>query len=97
MDLTEAGYEEAQWDTVTELFRAVGCPSCAKTGYRGRVGLYEVMPISEEIERLTVERASSLDIRRSAERDGMVSLRKDGLEKARLGSTSIQEVLRVVA
>jgi type IV pilus assembly protein PilB len=55
------------------------------------------MPISEEIERMTVERASSIEIRRSAQRDGMISLRQDGLEKARTGVTSIEEVLRVVA
>jgi type IV pilus assembly protein PilB len=61
------------------------------------MGMYEVMPITEEIERLTVERASSEDIRRSAVRDGMMTLRDDGLDKVRTGLTSIQEVLRVVA
>ena len=58
--------------------------------------MYEVMPISEEIERLTVERTSNEEVRRSARRDGMVTLREDGLEKVRLGITSIEEVLRVV-
>jgi type IV pilus assembly protein PilB len=96
-DLAEAGFPEEAWEGIKELYRPVGCATCAKTGYRGRLGLYEVMPISEEIERMTVERASSLDIRRSAERDGMIALREDGLEKARLGGTSIEEVLRVVA
>jgi type IV pilus assembly protein PilB len=96
VDLEEAGYLEHMRDEIQELFRPVGCSSCAKTGYRGRIGLYEVMPIGEEIERLTVERASSEEVRRSARRDGMVTLREDGLEKARLGVTSIEEVLRVV-
>jgi type IV pilus assembly protein PilB len=96
VDLEEAGYLEFARDEIKELFRPVGCSSCAKTGYRGRLGLYEVMPISEEIERLTVERASSEEVRRSARRDGMITLREDGLEKARLGVTSIEEVLRVV-
>ena len=73
-----------------------GCQACSKTGYRGRIGLYEVMPVSEEIERLIVERVSSEDIRRSAKADGMLTLREDGLEKARHGVTSIEEVLRVV-
>jgi len=85
------------WDDIKEMFRAVGCTACSKTGYRGRLGLYEVMPISEEIERMCVERASSEDIRRSARRDGMITLREDGLEKVRQGTTSIEEVLRVVA
>jgi type IV pilus assembly protein PilB len=95
-ELIGAGYAEDVRDSIEELFRPVGCPSCSKTGYRGRLGLYEVMPVSEEIERLTVERASSIEIRRSAQKDGMHSLRDDGLEKARNGVTSVQEVLRVV-
>jgi type IV pilus assembly protein PilB len=95
--LDEAGFAEHQRDEIKEMFRAVGCQACAKTGYRGRLGLYEVMLMSEEIERLVVERAASEVIRRSARRDGMITLREDGLEKVRMGSTSIQEVLRVVA
>jgi type IV pilus assembly protein PilB len=96
VDLEEAGFPEHMWDDIREMFRAVGCSSCAKTGYRGRLGLYEVMPVGEEIERLTVERASYEDLRRSARQDGMVTLREDGLEKVRLGVTSLEEVLRVV-
>jgi type IV pilus assembly protein PilB len=95
-DLQEAGFPDDMFDDIGELFRPVGCSICAKTGYRGRIGLYEVMPITEEIERMTVERASSDEVRRSARRDGMVTLREDGLEKVRLGVTSIEEVLRVV-
>jgi type IV pilus assembly protein PilB len=74
----------------------VGCPACSNTGYRGRIGLYEVMPMSEEIERLTVERASSEAIRSVAIEQGMQTLRDDGLEKARAGQTSIEEIARVV-
>jgi type IV pilus assembly protein PilB len=95
-ELLEAGYTEEAIGEIKELFRPAGCSACSKTGYRGRLGLYEVMPISEEIERLTVDRASSEEIRRVARADGMVSLREDGLEKIRQGITSIQEVLRVV-
>jgi type IV pilus assembly protein PilB len=95
-ELAEAGFAEPLWEEIHELYRPVGCGSCAKTGYRGRVGMYEVMPIGEEIERLTVERTSSDVIRRSARTDGMMSLREDGLEKVRLGITSIQEIIRVV-
>jgi type IV pilus assembly protein PilB len=96
-ELTGAGFRPEQVEEVKEVFRPVGCPACAKTGFRGRIGLYEVMPVTEEIERLTVERASSEEIKRSARRDGMIPLREDGLEKVRLGITSIEEVLRVVA
>ena len=96
-ELAEAGYPEWQWPEIRELFRPVGCTRCAKTGYRGRLGMFEVMPVSEEIERLTVERASSDMIRQVSTEQGMQGLREDGLEKARRGDTSIEEVLRVVA
>jgi type IV pilus assembly protein PilB len=95
-ELGEAGYPEWLWPEITELWRAVGCSACSNTGFRGRAGLYEVMPMSEEIERLTVDRASADEIRRVAVQQGMVTLRDDGLEKARLGLTSIEEVARVV-
>lgn len=96
-ELEQAGFPEFVWDDIKELFRPVGCTACSKTGFRGRLGVYEVMNMSEEIERLVVERASSEEIKRSARRDGMITLREDGLEKIRLGITSIEEVLRVVA
>jgi type IV pilus assembly protein PilB len=96
-ELEQAGYPEFLWDEIDELFRPGGCGQCAKTGFRGRLGIYEIMPVSEEIERMVVERASSEDIKRSAAGDGMIQLREDGLEKVRTGVTSVQEVLRVVA
>ena len=96
-ELEQVGFPEFVWDDIKEIFRPVGCTACSKTGFRGRLGLYEVMTMSEEIERLVVERAPSEEIRRSARRDGMITLREDGLEKIRLGITSIEEVLRVVS
>jgi type IV pilus assembly protein PilB len=78
-----------------QLWRAVGCRSCAGTGYRGRIALHEVMSVSEDVERLAVERASSHDIQRVAAREGMESLRTDGLRKAAAGETTLAEVLRV--
>ncbi|HEV8087700.1 MAG TPA: type II secretion system protein GspE, partial [Actinomycetota bacterium] len=66
------------------------------TGFRGRIGLYEVMQMTEEIERLTVERASADAIKAVAVQQGMMTLRDDGLEKARMGLTSLEEVARVV-
>ncbi len=77
------------------LFAPVGCRQCSNTGYRGRIALHEVMAVSEEIERLTVERASSADIARVAKRQGMLTLRQDGFAKALLGLTSLEEILRV--
>ena len=95
-ELFAAGYPDWLWPEIQELFKPAGCPACANTGFRGRIGLYEVMPMSEEIERLTVERASADAIRAVAVQQGMMTLRDDGLEKTRMGLTSLEEVARVV-
>ena len=95
-ELLAAGYPDWLWPEIPQLFKAQGCPACANTGYRGRIGLYEVMQMSEEIERLTVERSSADAIRAVAVQQGMMTLREDGLEKARMGITSLDEVARVV-
>jgi type IV pilus assembly protein PilB len=79
------------------LHRPVGCSACAKTGYKGRLALHEVMSVTEEIERLAVDRASGTEIGNVARAQGMTSLRDDGMAKVRAGLTSIEEVLRVVA
>ena len=83
-------------EPVPTLYRPVGCSTCAKTGYRGRIALHEVMAVSEDIERLTVERASTMTIARTAREQGMVTLREDGLAKVKAGHTSMEEILRVV-
>jgi type IV pilus assembly protein PilB len=95
-ELAAAGYPEFMWKEIGELYRHQGCPACSNTGFRGRIGLYEVMRMSEEIERLTVERTSSDAIRAVAIQQGMITLRDDGLQKALLGITSLDEVARVV-
>ncbi|MDH5225490.1 MAG: ATPase, T2SS/T4P/T4SS family, partial [Actinomycetota bacterium] len=95
-ELMAAGFPEWLWPEITQIYRGQGCAACANTGYRGRMGLYEVMPMTEEIERLTVDRASSEVIKATAIQQGMISLRDDGLEKVRMGVTSIEEVARVV-
>ena len=74
----------------------MGCGACARTGYKGRLALHEVMSVSEAVERLTVERASSAAIEQVAHSEGMVSLRLDGMHKVREGITSLDEILRVV-
>jgi type IV pilus assembly protein PilB len=84
-------------DPQPTLFKPVGCTSCSNTGYRGRIALHEVMPVTEDIERLAVARASSAEIGRLAIEQGMSTLRQDGWAKAILGLTSVEEILRVVA
>ena len=79
------------------LYRPVGCSACSKTGYKGRLALHEVMAVSEEIEKLTVEHASSMAIGRVAVEQGMITLRHDGLLKVMAGVTSVEEIFRVVA
>jgi type IV pilus assembly protein PilB len=78
------------------FFEAVGCEECAGTGYRGRVGVFEMMEVREEVKDLIIHRSSSDDIGRAAERGGMIRLKDDGLLKAAAGTTSIEEVLRTV-
>ena len=78
------------------LYRPIGCSACSKTGYKGRLALHEVMAVSEEIEKLAVERASALTISKVALADGMITLRTDGLSKVKAGHTSMEEILRVV-
>jgi type IV pilus assembly protein PilB len=82
-----------EWPT---LYRAVGCTACGRTGYRGRFGVHEVMLLSEEIERLIIERRSTEDIQKMAITQGMLSLREDGLRKVGMGWTSLEEIFRVV-
>ena len=94
-ELANVGYAEGQLPA--KLFRATGCAQCGRTGYRGRIGMYEVMPMTEDIERLTVERVSAEELRKVAVSQGMLTLRQDGLEKARMGLTSLEEIFRVVA
>jgi type IV pilus assembly protein PilB len=94
--LQAARYPWKPDEPLPTLHRAVGCSYCAKTGYKGRLALHEVMQVTEEVERLTVERASSSVIEQVAHTEGMVSLRLDGMAKVALGVTSLDEILRVV-
>ncbi len=94
-ELTAARWPYELLEAPAVLWRPIGCRSCANTGYRGRIALHEVMPVSEGIERLAVERASAHEIQRLALDEGMQLLRTDGLIKASMGQTSIQEVVRV--
>ncbi|MDP9387821.1 MAG: Flp pilus assembly complex ATPase component TadA [Actinomycetota bacterium] len=97
-DLQQAGWEvESDDDQTPELFRPVGCQHCGRTGYRGRFAIHEVLTVTEDIERLIVDREHSEDIKKMAVAQGMVTLRQAGLTHVRQGTTSIEEILRVVA
>ena len=75
-------------------YKGKGCPICSNTGYKGRVGLYEVMPMKEEVKELILARASTSEIKKEAMRLGMKTLRQSGIMKIREGVTTIEEVLR---
>jgi type IV pilus assembly protein PilB len=96
-ELLEAGWptdEVNEWPT---LHRAVGCGACGRTGYRGRFAIHEVLLMTEEIERLIIERRSTEDIKKTAVMQGMATLREDGLRKVGQGTTSLEEIFRVVS
>lgn len=92
--LVDAGYEEHEIDGSWVTYRPVGCSSC-NNGYKGRLGIYQVMPISEEIQRIILRDGSALEIAEQARAEGVRSLRESGLYKAKLGLTSLEEVLAV--
>ena len=77
------------------LYRAVGCPACNASGYRGRTGIYELLTADDELRRLVHDVASERTLRDAAVAGGMVRLRDDGLRWVRDGTTSLDEVLRV--
>jgi type IV pilus assembly protein PilB len=92
--LRDAGFQDPDLDGSWQPYRAAGCSAC-NLGYKGRVGIYQVMPISEPIQRLILADASALDIAKQAELEGVRSLRQSGLHKVKLGLTSLEEVLAV--
>jgi len=93
-NLLEAGYREEDIDGSWITYKPVGCPAC-NNGYKGRVGIYEVMPISGELQRIILQDGSALEIAAQARAEGVRSLRQSGLQKARMGFTSLEEVLAV--
>jgi type IV pilus assembly protein PilB len=77
-----------------KTYKGRGCQSCNGTGYKGRVGLYEVMEVTDEIRELILIGASALELRKRAIEDGMITLRESGLHKIRAGITTLEEVVR---
>jgi len=92
--LTKVGYSEEEVKTI-KCYKGKGCSTCNNSGYKGRIALYEVMPISDELRELVLEGASANEIKKTAARLGMNTLRRSGLNKVKEGTTSIEEVLRV--
>ena len=92
--LLDAGYPDHEIDGSWVPYKPVGCSAC-NNGYKGRLGIYQVMPITEELQRIILRDGSALEIAEQAKRDGVRSLRDAGLHKAKLGLTSIEEVLAV--
>ncbi len=92
--LTEAGVRVG---AEVEAYEPVGCPRCNNSGYRGRVGIYSVMSLSEKLKEMTIARAAEPEIATVARDEGMLTLREDGISKVRAGNTSLEEVLRVTA
>jgi type IV pilus assembly protein PilB len=91
--------DELAEDEIQEAFQAyqpVGCVQCNNTGYRGRMGLYEVLYMTDEVRELILHKGSSSEITAAAVQGGMHRIRQDGLEKARQGLTSVPEVFRVL-
>jgi len=92
--LIEAGFKEHEVDGSWKPYRPVGCAACTG-GYKGRVGIYQVMPISEAIQEIILRDGSALDIAQQSEAEGVRSLRKSGLRKVMQGLTSLEEVVAV--
>ncbi|MDR2991413.1 MAG: type IV-A pilus assembly ATPase PilB [Burkholderiaceae bacterium] len=92
--LIEAGFDENEADSGWVPYGPVGCDAC-NNGYKGRVGIYQVMPVSEEIQRIILADGSALEIAEQSQAEGVKSLRQAGLRKVRLGVTSLEEVLAV--
>ena len=92
--LLKAGFAEADLDGTWRPYRAVGCSSC-NNGYKGRVGVYQVMPITEEIQRIILSQGTAMDIAAQAQREGVRDLRQSGLVKVRLGVTTLEEIISV--
>jgi type IV pilus assembly protein PilB len=92
--MLDAGFKERDLDGSWKPYRPVGCSAC-NGGYKGRVGIYQVMPISEEIQKIILRDGSALDIAKQSEAEGVRSLRQSGLKKVMQGLTSLEEVVAV--
>jgi len=90
--LVRAGFREEDLDGSWQAYGPVGCELCKNSGYKGRVGIYQVMPISEEMERIIMKNGTAIDLADQAQREGVKDLRQSGLIKVKKGLTSLEEV-----
>jgi type II secretory ATPase GspE/PulE/Tfp pilus assembly ATPase PilB-like protein len=95
LDTDEPDLKSRNGDIPQTVWEAVGCETCSSTGYRGRVGIFELLPVTSEICKIIVQRADAGTIRTLAINQGMRLLRDDGWDKVRHGVTTVAEVLRV--
>jgi type IV pilus assembly protein PilB len=92
--LLAEGFKEAEIDAGLQIFEAVGCSACNE-GYKGRVGIYQVMPMSEEIQKIILEGGNAMQIAEAAQVAGVSDLRQSALKKVKDGFTSLAEINRV--
>ncbi|MDP2025363.1 type IV-A pilus assembly ATPase PilB [Sulfuriferula sp.] len=90
--LLRAGFKEADLDGSWQPYHPVGCEICKNTGYKGRVGIYQVMPITDEMTRIIMKNGNAIDIADQARREGVRTLREAGLIKVKSGQTSLEEI-----
>jgi type IV pilus assembly protein PilB len=95
-ELGALGFTAAQAEGIT-FYKGEGCDACSGTGYKGRQGIYEVMPLSPAIRRVILKGGSAADIQEQALKEGMLTLRMDGIEKVRKGITTLEEVVKETA
>ncbi len=91
--LLEAGFTDDDLDGTWKPYKAVGCERCSGSGYKGRLGVYQIMPITESIERIILTHGTALEIEAQAKADGVKTLRQSGLVKVKQGLTSLEEIL----
>src|SRR6201999_3731278 len=90
------GCDAAEADVVTELKQPLGCGRCRGTGYRGRIGIFEIFRLNDEMHELVLKRESTRTLAETARRNGMRTLGQSGWEKVKAGYTTLDEVLRVI-
>jgi type IV pilus assembly protein PilB len=91
---TKLGLKSEEFHTTT-LYKGTGCKQCSNTGYKGRLAIYEVMPINENLKELILKGASSTELKKEAVESGMSTLRASAIKKMKQGVTSVEEVLRI--
>jgi type IV pilus assembly protein PilB len=96
VELKALGAEAKEFEGIT-FYRGKGCDTCAGSGYKGRAGLYEVMALSPELRRMILKGASTAELQEQAVKDGMLTLRMDGIVKIKKGATTLEEVVKETA